>query len=265
MARSQLGVLPATPAASAPGDVTSAGTAGDPPAQASHKHAREAWGLAADLTAASDTAVAGASGRTADAAHGHLLSLATLRDRYLRPSTTLAETLPIYQCYGTNGAPTSGQLMLYAIALPTNLTIGHLGFLIAAAASGPTHWWFGLFDSNRVALAFTADQTSTACGAAVQSLAIATIASGASSTFTTTYTGLYYIGFMMTASTTVAGIGFSSVGTIQGAIGGLATPVLAGACDTSKTTVPTFPFTAAAFAYNSATSTKNLPYAIVAS
>lgn len=172
-----------------------------------------------------------------------------LRAKYLCPSGALAETYP------RSGSPiasaiflTSGQLYLTAIALPAAAVISSVTFSSGStAASSPTHWWYGLYDSNRVQLALTADQLTAAFPATTpKTLAIATVAAGSASTFTTTYEGLYYIGFMMAATSTCSLAG-TAVSNQVGAI----SPALGGSSDGSQTTPPAFPHTATALTVTS--------------
>jgi hypothetical protein len=124
------------------------------------------------------------------------------------------------------------------------MVIANLGWVSGTTAgAGLTHQWLGLYNSSRVQLAVTADKTSTAIAASTNyNWPIATIASGASGTFTTTYAGLHYIGLLVTSSTTQPNI--SAFTTIAGA-NGLA-PILAGNSDTAQTTPPAFAHTAGA-------------------
>jgi hypothetical protein len=187
---------------------------------------------------------AGAAGLAADAKHIH-----PGRDYYLGLTGLLGETLPRSGQMNSPIQPTSGNLFLTALLLPAGAVIGHLATANSGtAASAPTHWWFGLYDNNLNQLAVTADQTSGAWAAnTYKSLAVATIAAGASSTFTTTYTGLHYFGFMMTAGTVV-----NVLGVIQNSTSLLGqTPVLSGVSDTSQTTPPAFPHAATALTANS--------------
>jgi len=175
----------------------------------------------------------------------------SLADQYVCANGALGQTIPPHTAGNSGSALATGALYLCPLALAASLSIGHLAFIssVASAVSAPTHWWFGLFDNNRAALAFTADQTSTAWAAlTIKSLAVATIASGAASSFTTTYSGLYYLGIMMAASTCVG----LCVGDLdisgQGNSGLTGNPGLqAGRTDTAQTTVPAFPFTAGSF------------------
>lgn len=182
-------------------------------------------------------------------------SALALRDIFLRPNLILGETITRSAMLNSSVAITSGTLFLTAVPLLSGVSVGHLKFYNNGAAVSPTHWWFALFDSSLNMLAVTADRTSTAWNANTPtSLAIATIASGAATSFTTTYTGLYYVGIMMAAGTTVTLIGGGHAA--SGVIGD--TPVLAGASTASLTTPPSFPSQATAIAAGT-----GLPYATV--
>ena len=90
-------------------------------------------------------------------------------------------------------------------------------------------------------LAVTADQGSAAIGTAAYQYAIAQIASGASTTFTTTYTGTYYIGLLVVATNITIAATSASVAT---ALGGIA-PIRIATGDTGQTSPPSFPHTTA--------------------
>jgi hypothetical protein len=159
------------------------------------------------------------------------------RDYYLKPTAALFETIP-RQFVNTSYSPATSQLDLFGIYLPAGLTIGHIVFDNVNAASTPTHWFFGLYDSALNQLATTADQTTTAWPANTRmSLAIATTAQGTQSTFVTTYTGFHYLGVCQTATTPAILAAFATVGT--NAIGA-ETPVLSIIVG-STTTPPAFP------------------------
>lgn len=168
---------------------------------------------------------------------------------YLAPTGASYETFPRQYTQGGGLALTSGTLYLVAIALPTGFQIGHLAWASTRALSLPTHYWFTLHDSSRVMLAATADQTTAAWAIGSKSLAVATIASGAASSFTTTYTGLHFMGIMVAATTTanLDAIMFSPT------LAGLTPPIAGATTNTGLTTAPTFPFTAAAPGGTSAT------------
>jgi hypothetical protein len=91
---------------------------------------------------------------------------------------------------------TTGQIWLQAVWLTAGTAVNNISFHSATtAASVPTHYCFGLYDTNRNMLATTADQTSTAWGANT----IKTLATTA--TYTVPTTGLYYLAFMVVATT----------------------------------------------------------------
>jgi hypothetical protein len=165
-------------------------------------------------------------------------------------SGILANTLGITMPPGLAGTATeaalaTGQMTLYPVMLQSGVTVGHLAFVSGTtAASTPTHWWFALCNNALGLLAITADQTTTAWAAStIKSLAIATIASGASTTFTTTYTGLYYIGIMVAATTAVPTLyGWTPAATAV--LTQATTGVIGGKSSTTGLTTPsTFPTT----------------------
>src|SRR5438132_1569923 len=141
----------------------------------------------------------------------------------------------------TTNVPASGTLQVSAIWLPSGLVHNNIAVRSGTTgANGPTHWWFGLYGNGLGLLAATADQTSTAWAASTSKvLAIATIASGASASFTTIYSGLYYVGFLMTS--TVSNVSLVTVPSLINGIG----PVLGATSDTGLTTPSAFPHTAA--------------------
>src|SRR5260370_40665533 len=64
---------------------------------------------------------------------------------------------------GAAAAMTSGTLYLTAIPLLAGTVVTNITYITGlTAASGPTHWWHGLYDSNLHQLAVTADQTPAA-------------------------------------------------------------------------------------------------------
>lgn len=169
-----------------------------------------------------------------------------LREQYNLRTAAAVESIPRWSLGASNQALASGTLTCTAIALPTALTIGHIATIAAAGALSTTHWWYGLYDNNMNQLATTADQGALNFTINQEkSLAIATIASGASTTFTTTYTGLYYVGVMMAASTPIS---VFSAQTSAGIIGGN-TPFTTGTSDTNQTTPPAFPHAATALTF----------------
>jgi hypothetical protein len=163
----------------------------------------------------------------------------------LVPTNALYETFSRDLNFSSIAIPTTTDLYLSAIALPTGLTIGHLHFVSGpGAVNTPTNWWFALYDNNFNLLAITADQTSATWAINTdKSLAIATIASGSATSFTTTYTGLHYLGVMQKATTCVQIAGIAPAA--NAGVNALA-PVLAGISNTGLSVPQTFPTTATA-------------------
>jgi hypothetical protein len=160
------------------------------------------------------------------------------------------ETLARQHVTTSSSVLTSGTLLLVAVYIPSGFAVGHIGS-VAATTTTPTHSWFGLYDQNRVQLATTADQASVAWTAnTIRSQAIAAVASGAASTFTTTYSGLHYIGMLATGTT-------PQLYLVSGALAAIA-PILVGNSDTGQTTPPAFAHTATAI-----TAGSFVPYAFV--
>ncbi len=161
---------------------------------------------------------------------------------YLIPSTWKAETSSrlVVGSTATLAALTTTDISFFAIELPTGMSLSKIAFLSGSTAAGtPLNQWFCLYDQNYNALAVTADNTTTAWGTqTLRSLAIGhTYSAGwnVASSFTTTYTGVYYLGIMVNATTVPTLVG----GSINGTAAAL-TPVT-GFTDTSHTglTVPT--------------------------
>jgi hypothetical protein len=165
---------------------------------------------------------------------------AAWRDDLVRPTVAIAETLPRWAVTGSN-TPTSGLLNLTPIWLPKGAVISNLSWFNGGPAGATmTHQWAAIYNSARVQLAVTADKTTTAIPSfAAFTWAIAAIASGASTTYTATYTGLHYVGLMIAATTMPAPVG-------PGVSGFTNTAPAFGASDTAQTTTPAFPHTAAA-------------------
>jgi hypothetical protein len=131
---------------------------------------------------------------------------------------SIAETIP--RMFVT-GSPTltSSQLRTTAVYLYAGQVISNITFATSATAGATvTGTWGGLFTSNAGYSTFTLVAATAQQG--VSSLAagsyftwpIATIASGASSTYTVPTTGIYYIGVCITATTmpTVTGLSMST-------------------------------------------------------
>jgi hypothetical protein len=165
----------------------------------------------------------------------------------LRPAGALAETFPRANTGVANAAAISTQtLFLVAIPLRIGMTVTSISFVSGTqAASGPTNWWFALYDSARALLGQTADQTTTAWAATT----FKTVA--LSSPYPVTASGLFYLGIMMKATTPVSLLVSATNVTIP-----TPAPILNGTSTGTLTT--TAPNPAAAI-----TATANRPYAYV--
>jgi len=119
-----------------------------------------------------------------------------LNNKYVL-SGALYETFDRNLCNEVNTALlSSGRLSLQAIWLPAGTLISSISFHSATTAAGtPTNQLFGLYDINRNLLATSTNGTTGAWAAnSLKTLAL-------TSTFTTTYSGLHYLGIMVTATT----------------------------------------------------------------
>lgn len=163
------------------------------------------------------------------------------------PSGALMETMSRYALATVNPL-VSGRLTVVAIDLPKGLTITSITFVSSSTAlSVGSNQWFGLFDSSRVPLRLTADGTSTAWGAtSAKTLAL-------TSTFTTTYAGLHYVGLCIVASTCPTLSGTATHAHASGFA-----PILAGASSTGLTDPASCPNPIGAI-----TAGANVPYAYV--
>jgi hypothetical protein len=128
----------------------------------------------------------------------HLDSLQSVGLVYdgLGPTGCVGQNMPRNLTMSNQGALTAGTLKMHAVWLPALTTVTTVNFQSGTqAAVAPTNWWMGLYDSALLGLRLTADQTSTAWAATtVKSVNL-------TSTFTTTYSGLHYVGLMVAAGT----------------------------------------------------------------
>lgn len=146
------------------------------------------------------------------------------------PTNNLAETIDRNILTETNtAAPTaSGTLFMQAIYLTTGIVVSNITMSSATtAANTPTAYLVGLYDANRNLLATSANQGSAAWGAnTVKTFAMTT-------PYNVTSTGLYYIGFSMTAATVITTKGNTAI--TNGVVAALP-PILHGASSTGLTT-----------------------------
>jgi hypothetical protein len=156
----------------------------------------------------------------------------------------------------------TGVLQLVQTHIPINTKISNFNFLAGTTGdAGPTHQWMGLYDNNRNLLAISGDATSTAIAASVVATypvasvnstpgAPATGAAVAATSFTTWYTGRYYIGLLIAtgnAPTLTAAPATVAANTMV--------PINSGTSTGSLTTPSTIPTQAGAI-----TATANVPY-----
>ncbi len=120
--------------------------------------------------------------------------------------TGIAETYPRVLANGATASGT-GVWVAGATYLPAGLRIVGLTFFSSGTAlSAGTHQWFGLWNSSLALLAGSADDTSTAWGThTAKRLTLTT-------PFTTAYSGRYYVGYEITATTVPTIVGIGSTG-----------------------------------------------------
>lgn len=117
-------------------------------------------------------------------------------DRYVLTSA-LYETIDRSHCDEVNTAAlSSGRLSLQAIHIRSGVAINSISFWSATTAGATiTNQLFGLYDNNLNLLATSVNDGATAWAAnSRKTLAL-------TAQFTTTYTGLYYLGIMVAATT----------------------------------------------------------------
>lgn len=140
-----------------------------------------------------------------------------------------AETFPRHLVPEVNTSLlSSGRLSLQAIAIMQGELLTSISFWSATTAAGtPTNQLFGLYDNNLNLLRSTGNDTTTAWAANTRKTLNLT------STFTTTYSGLYYLGIMVTATTvpTIKGYTARTGGQLNAAA-----PSLGGTSNTGLTT-----------------------------
>lgn len=148
---------------------------------------------------------------------------------------TKAESVPRTLAGQNIAAVTSGTMVMQAIYLRQGTVVANLHAHSGATASATqTNRWLALYDINRTLLRQSTDRTTTV-------LTANTLWSEAITSYTATYTGLYYIGLMTAATTpnTLTGVTAATNAAIRGQV-----PILTGTSTTALTT--TAPATAAA-------------------
>lgn len=109
----------------------------------------------------------------------------------------IAQTMPRWGVSTTAVAiAASGVMYCVAIHLPSDVTVTNISFLSGTAEATGTHAWMALYTGDLRLLAQTADDTAAA---AIGANAVYTRA--LSTPVKTTYSGLYYLGISVTATT----------------------------------------------------------------
>lgn len=150
-------------------------------------------------------------------------------------SGTKAESIPRNQAGINIAAVTSGTMVMQAIWLPAGVTINNLIAHSGTTASATqSNRWMALYDQNRALLRQSSDSLTTV-------LAANTLWTAPITSYTTTYSGIYYIGILTAATTANSLTGVTAAA--NAAFKGQA-PILTGTSTASLTT--TAPATAAA-------------------
>ena len=121
------------------------------------------------------------------------------------PSTSLRPTISLsipVEIAGNNASLTSGVLTLTPMYIPSGQTISNINMVTSGAASSPTHFWYALYDDGRgssivgqlALLGQTADQLTAAISGA------SNIGLSLNTPWVTQYSGIYYVGVMVTHS-----------------------------------------------------------------
>ena len=148
---------------------------------------------------------------------------------------TKAESVPRNLAGVNIAAATSGTMVMQAIWLPAGMVISNLIAHSGTTASATqTNRWMALYDQNRALLRQSVDSTTTV-------LAANTLWTAPITSYTTTYSGIYYVGILTAATTANSLVGVTAAGNaaIRGHV-----PILTGTSTTGLTA--TAPSTAAA-------------------
>lgn len=157
-------------------------------------------------------------------------------------SGTKAESVPRNQAGVNIAAVTSGTMVMQAIWLPAGMVINNLMCMSGTTASATqTNRWMALYDQNRALIRQSANQTTTV-------LAANTLYTAAITAYTTTYSGIHYIGIMTAATTANSLIGVTAAGNaaIRNQV-----PILTGTSSTGLTTTAPDPAAAITATVNS--------------
>jgi hypothetical protein len=152
------------------------------------------------------------------------------QNAWCAPGAVVCETLPRSQAVGSQVLGTTNTLFVMGVGLPQYLTVSTMTMVTKATAAGTlTHGWYVLLDSSLVVRAVTADQTSSTWTATQTAYALNFTAA-----YTTTYTGLYYIGINVSAGTLPAMVTGQATASALAALA----PVLCGSVSTGYSATP---------------------------
>lgn len=149
--------------------------------------------------------------------------------QWLEPTNTKAASVDgRMSATSTSAALTTGTVYECALPIESGLTLSNLSLVSIAAESGGTHAWVGLADNTNKVLTISADQTGAAYFPA--NTAVTT----AIPSFTTTYSGLYYLFVCVVAATTMPT--FASAPAFTHVAITTAAPIFCGSSLTGQTT-----------------------------
>lgn len=179
------------------------------------------------------------------AANGAEYGYTVVPYRNLGPTGTLGETVPRELCPETNTTgPATGVLWMQAIYLNAGDVINNIELWSATTAAGtPTNQMAGIYDINRNLVAGAANKTTEAWSAnSAKQFAL-------TAPYRVPTSGMYYIGFFVTATTMPTYKGFTA--RTGGQLGG-ATPALGGSSASTGLTTA-LPSTAGVITQSTAT------------
>jgi hypothetical protein len=131
------------------------------------------------------------------------------------PTGTIAATLP-RMLAGSNWGLSSGTMYLTPIYLYAGQVVSNINFLTTGTAGASLTHQYAVLLSGSASVAATADKALTSMAATTPfTWPIATIASGASTSYTVPTSGIYYVGIVIVGTTMPTLLGFTSAGNIS--------------------------------------------------
>jgi len=173
-----------------------------------------------------------------------------VRGNPMLPTGAIGSTLPRSIVVGNSAWLVSGTVSVVAVSLMAGDSISSISFVSRnTAGAGMTNQWFALLDTNRVVLAVSADDTSTAWGAnAVKTLVM-------TAPYVVPTTGIYYLAAMVAGSVIPTLAAAVSAATVLSGI----PPISVGVSSTGQTAPPAVGATLAAITVSGTTG--SVPYA----